>query len=482
MLPLVIPCPNRVKCPGSDNPFANLTMEAADSEIFIGSNFGINLQPPVGWNWRNRRGFAFCGSNISQSDADGCARHNAVIDQVDTPAGGDGGDWTMPDGTPAKIYDSTTQVCAAFCPDGLPFAYQVAAGAFNNIVQADADAAAQSYACTLAAVNKMCFGDFTKSACIGQGYDSVMDISGRGPFIVTVVGGQLPPGLALSQVSTPTSANAIELQGTPVISGAYSFSLRAVNPAGNSMLKTFTVTVWGFSSPGTLTPFTVGSPYTYQLVGEGGTSPYTFAPATPSDVAALSANSLTLGTDGLISGTPTKTDTVIFSGSITDSTGLKCTKQFTIQWHPAGINFNDLTWVTTTQDPGIPPGTATITANQNSFHARCVNSTPTVSNAIVDFTGTFSYTGPAVVGTGTVSAVPVLFHSNGAEITVKQDGVVLSVAGWPPDFGGAGGNFVGTFNIADTAGIPSVITIRVFLVGSDPNSGIDMSGVFTPAF
>lgn len=317
---LVIPCAQRVNCPGSDNPFANLTAEAPDSEIFIGINFGSNLKPPIGWSWRNPRGFAFCGSNVSQTDANLCAERRAFEDQVDRPPGGDGGDWRDPGGNPPTIYSSSAQVCFVNCPDGTPFGYQVIAGLFENIVQADADAEAHSYACTLASVNKVCFGTFTQSCCLGQPYESVMEITGRGPFTVTVVGGQLPPGLSLVPVSTPTSANGLELAGMPTITGTYVFTLRAVNATGNSMQKTFTLVVWGFTSPDTLPSFSVGTPYSYQFIGEGGSPPYAFTPATPADLAILTANGLALSTDGLLSGTPTQSDAIDFNVSITDST------------------------------------------------------------------------------------------------------------------------------------------------------------------
>lgn len=317
---LIIPCPNRVNCPGSDNPFANLTAEAPDSQIFVGSNFGsAQLLPPLGWSWRNPRGFGFCGSNLSQQDADLCAGRTGVIDKADDPPGGDGGHWTDPTGKPATIHTNTAQICSSFCPDGLPFTYQVAGGLFDNIVQADADAAAKSYACTLARVNEICFGSFTTSCCLGQPYDSVMDIQGRGPFTISVIGGMLPPGLSLNAVSTQTSANGLELQGIPVTSGTYPFTLRAINPAGNSQQKTFTLVVWGFTSPNTLPPFAANQPYSYQFVGEGGTPPYTFTPASDADMAVLTTNHLTLTAAGLLSGTPTVTTPIVFNVSITDS-------------------------------------------------------------------------------------------------------------------------------------------------------------------
>ncbi len=241
---LVIPCPIKINCPGTDSPFANLTMEAPDSEIFIGQNFGYVDPPPLGWSYRQTRGFAFCGSVVSQQDANLCAQRGAYDDKVDQPPGDPTpGDWRTPDGQPAVIHESAVQQANANCGDGEIFTFRLPAGAVHNIVQAIADEQALSICQGLAVRNAICIiGDFNTTGIVGQGYNSTVQITGQGPFTFSVIAGQLPPGLTLHNAGTQQGQNAILLGGIPTTGGVYNFTVQVVGAAGDQQ-KNFTVTV-----------------------------------------------------------------------------------------------------------------------------------------------------------------------------------------------------------------------------------------------
>jgi hypothetical protein len=88
----------------------------------------------------------------------------------------------------------------------------------------------------------------------------------------------------------------------------------------------------------------LADPYSYQFIGEGATPPYTFSAATPDDQSIIDDAGFTLSSSGLLTGSPITTDPVTFSVKITDSSGLTCTKQFTIPM--AAIDWSLLHWVT----------------------------------------------------------------------------------------------------------------------------------------
>jgi hypothetical protein len=321
MNPLIIPCPNKVPCAGQDTPFANLTAEAPDQQLFIGINFGIGNTPNPGDNFNNPGGFGICVVGGSQLLADQCGQRNQIIDQSDSPPGGDGGNWTDPNGDPISIFGNTTQLCTVLCPDGSPFTYQVAAGTYNSTSQAQANSIAQSYACTLANTNKVCVGTLNPNACLNQPYNSTISVQGHGPFTFSVTAGALPPGLTLTSV-----INTGVVAGTPTTPGNYSFTINAINAGGNFMQKNYSISVLGITTATPLPAYASGGSYTTTLVAVGGTLPYTFS---------ISTGSLPPGfnldpNSGVISGTSSAQGTTAFTAKVTDATGNACTKNFTV--------------------------------------------------------------------------------------------------------------------------------------------------------
>src|ERR1051325_5427533 len=70
------PCPIKVPC-DTDDPFANLSAETPDIDVFIGMYFPP-IQPPLGQSWVGTGCARTCTSTISQEDADLCAARQSV--------------------------------------------------------------------------------------------------------------------------------------------------------------------------------------------------------------------------------------------------------------------------------------------------------------------------------------------------------------------------------------------------------------------
>ena len=148
-MPQICTTPN---CPCSTNPFANLSSEDPDKQVFIGLHWSF-IQPPLGGNWSQVLCGASCQSSISQYEADLCAQRAAerccLCDHQGVPC-------VEPCGGPCL--DSITADCPdppippcppPFCnvPQGCQnsqFSSQVSGGEFYAHTQADADAIAAS--------------------------------------------------------------------------------------------------------------------------------------------------------------------------------------------------------------------------------------------------------------------------------------------------------------------------------------------------
>jgi hypothetical protein len=132
----------------------------------------------------------------------------------------------------------------------------------------------------------------------------------------------MPPGLALNSQTGLIS-------GMPLVSGAWSFTLRVTDADGARDQKNFTINV---AAPALLIGDTaipdsqVESPFTFQLTASGGVAPYRWAllaGGLPPGVA-LDPNT------GLISGTPTQAGTFNFTVSVTDAAQTSASKSISI--------------------------------------------------------------------------------------------------------------------------------------------------------
>jgi hypothetical protein len=229
-----------------------------------------------------------------------------------------------------------------------------------------------------------------------------------------------------------------DLSGYPNAPGSYPFTVQVVDSLGNSATQNYTLTIYPDFSvlPTSLPAGTVGTPYSQTFTASGGSGgPYSFSVFSGT---ALSNVGLTLSSGGLISGTPSATETaapltVKIADSLRDFTQLNYT--LTINSASSGpITVNDPETVTVNDsltqvqlvdvsDPetitvtDIPQ--VTVTQNVSPFAATLVllasPSSSTTVNALVTFTATL--TGPGISFTPTAPSGSVAFTANGGTIT-----------------------------------------------------------------
>ena len=139
---------------------------------------------------------------------------------------------------------------------------------------------------------------------VGQSYSAgTTPAGGRGPFVLTVAEGSLPPGLTL-EPGTGVIA------GTPSQAGSYpGIVVAAVDADGRTARsETFGIDVaLGMAVAGVPPqPATVGTPYSFAFAASGGQAPYSWTLAGGNLPGGLGLD----GTSGAISGTPTRAASV----------------------------------------------------------------------------------------------------------------------------------------------------------------------------
>ena len=444
-------CPSRIDCPGTDLPFANLSAEAPDQDVFFGFYTGAPwLQPPIGSNWTRNSCLGECSSTQSQADADLCAAiaNASCMFQDWGPPGvyGNGGPSSgppvvAPPSNPTPVFLNVTTQCTIHCPDGSPFTYQVAAGLFPGLNQATADAAALSYACQLATVNAVCLSSLSSKACVGTAYSDSISPSRPAAYTFVIVSGSLPPGLTLSPGPSPTGT----ITGTPTTAGNYTFVVRVTNPAGNWMQKTYTINVMAFVD-NILPDATKNQLYSHVLTATGGTAPYTFTV----ELGSLPTG-ITLASDGTLSGTPTVTGDFVVTFGVADAGVGFCTKEFSLRVaNPDCPDWSTLVW-----SPPFIQGTPIYSFSGADWSIR-INGDGVNPATVADTVGSLSYTGPGCNCRAVVqfnAYTPANFNGG---FKIFQDGV--QVAFFDPGFNVPGNTINVDFTLI--AGVASSIQIR----------------------
>ncbi len=133
---------------------------------------------------------------------------------------------------------------------------------------------------------------------------------GLSPYTWSLFAGALPNGLTLS------SAGAVS--GTPTVSGSFNFTARVTDSAGQTADVILVPVIRPRVSISTtsLPNGSVGVSYTANIVGSGGSLPYSFALTTGSLPGGLS-----LAANGAITGTPNGSGTFVFDVRVTDGIG-----------------------------------------------------------------------------------------------------------------------------------------------------------------
>ena len=331
-----IPC---IACPTSflglpndpTNPNLNLSSEAPDVDNFIGRAYSSG-DPPLGQFFYAVGCIGWCLGN-TQAEADLCAARQAITClSVNWPVTtvNPGFDPSKPKSTKNNpttstarpLFTNTEQTCSNPCPSGPPSSFSVPAGTFVAFSQLQANNEAYNEACNDLSFGAVCLGDISNSnGCIGVPFNATIIGSSSNSLTFSITSGGLPNGLSLSQ-----SGNTIIISGTPTTGEEPSFSILANDNHGNTVTRSYSISVFGISNSTALTGADKGYVYSYQLSFAGNT--------VGSLIYSLDSGSLPAGlsisASGLITGTPTIDGTSNFSIKVTRGDGLACSKALSI--------------------------------------------------------------------------------------------------------------------------------------------------------
>lgn len=303
-------CPIAINCPGTDNPFANLSSELPDAAYWKRMYF-FDDNPPIGVTYSKIACAVVYNSDISQQDADEQAAIAALLCVVDTwePPGGGGGGTGGGGGGGMTTYFNAPQSCSVPCPDGSLFTYTVGYGRYAGLTQAQANQAALSVACNLARQNKLCLSALPATICLNTTNTltimATASLNG-GTLLWQVVAGSIPTGMTFN--GGYLASTQVTITGTPTTTGTYHFSVSCVASNGDYMVRAYTLVVAGITNTLPLADGIAGTAYTpVQLTTSGFTSPVFIVGA-----GAL-PDGMNLTSAGLLDGTPTVPGTYDFT-------------------------------------------------------------------------------------------------------------------------------------------------------------------------
>lgn len=290
-------CTPPVLCDDPARPISNFSSQTPDAEVFIGRFYDPNPEPPIGPRWRTTGCIGVCDSTVSQQAADECAQRQQVICvAVQNP------------NEDQSVFFNQEQTCLFPCSDGTTFAYTINAGIYSALSQAEANAIARSTACNRASLNRICISDLAVTgACVGSYFEqNVAFQAANQPVVVSLVAGNLPPGMFLTNSSIRFTAS-----GIPTSFGTYTFVVRVEDSIGAIQDRSFTIYVVEIVQS-SLPNAQVGVAYSQSLTTNGPT----LGVITWAIVGSLPAGLSLVG--ATISGTPTTAQVASFTVTMTD--------------------------------------------------------------------------------------------------------------------------------------------------------------------
>ncbi|MDQ2944672.1 MAG: Ig domain-containing protein, partial [Acidobacteriota bacterium] len=172
------------------------------------------------------------------------------------------------------------------------------------------------------------FAGLTIAACpaatgtVGQAYSSGLGGSGGiPPYLWSLGGGQLPPGLAIDGTSG-------QIGGLPTQAGSFGFNIKLTDKGGSSANQNCSIAVAAALTVGmgALPDGSQGANYSQTLSASGGQPPYTWSVAGGSLPPGLS-----LGSGGQLAGVPSAAGSFAFTLRVMDQTFGSATGDFSIR-------------------------------------------------------------------------------------------------------------------------------------------------------
>ncbi|WP_426702276.1 putative Ig domain-containing protein [Rhodanobacter sp. Col0626] len=398
------------------------------------------------------------------------AQAGASFSQQVTAAGGDGSyTYTITTGSlPAGISLSSA---------GLLSGTPTAAGTFNVTVEATDGhgfTGTQNYALSVSAASLTLTPATLSAATAESAYSQSFSASGgTAPYTYSISSGALPAGLNLVAGGV--------LSGTPTVAGSFTFSVRVTDgstgvgaPFTATRSYTLVVNAPGISvAPGSLSNPQAGAVYSQQLTASGGNGTYAFTVS-----AGALPGGLSLGSNGLLSGTPAAAGSFGFTVTATDGLGFTGAQAYTVSvGQPQPVAVNDsastvanspTTIAVTTNDTG--PITSIAIMHAPTHGSATVSGLGVVYTPTTNYFGsdslTYTATGPG--GTSAPATVTIVVTPLSVPTAAAQTATVL--AGKPVTIHGAAGATGGPFTGAAIVSAPGEGTAVV--------SGTDI--VFTP--
>jgi hypothetical protein len=323
------------------------------------------------------------------------------------------------------------------------------------------------------------------------GYSQAISTTGgTGADTFAVTTGTLPTGISMTSGGV--------FSGTPTATGTFTFTVTATDSVAATGTKSYTVVINPTMAITTtaLPNWTAAFAYNKTIATTGGTSPITFVKTSGTLPVGVS-----LGSSGVLSGTPTTAGSYTFAVQSTDKAGVSSTESYTVVVQPAvAIATTALpNWtsgVAFSQTIAASGGTGTLTLSKTAgtLPAGLTLSSGGVIAGTPTTAGTYTFT---VTATDTLGAT----KSQAYTVTISPTVAITTTAlpAWTADFAGyhqtitaTGGTSPVTFSSAGTlptgltlssagvlSGTPTTAGTYSFTVTATDNVGVAASASYT---